>query len=120
MSRIRYLLDEDTPHVIRDGLLRRQPEIEMLAAGDDLAPPLSTPDPEILRWMEREGYLLVTRNRRTMPRHLRDHLRDGGHVPGILIIRPDRPIIQVIDELLLIWEASRLEEYRDKIEYIPL
>ena len=120
MSRIRYLLDEDTPHAIRDGLLLRQPQIEILTVGDDFAPPLSTPDPDILRWLAREGYLLVTRNRRTMPRHLRAHLDRGGHVPGILVIRPARPMIEIINELMLIWEASHVEEYRDKIEYIPL
>jgi len=35
LSRIRYLLDEDTPHAIRDQLLRRKPEMEVLVVGDD-------------------------------------------------------------------------------------
>jgi len=39
MSQIRYLIDEDTPHAIRDGLLLRQPEIEIRVVGGDMAPP---------------------------------------------------------------------------------
>jgi hypothetical protein len=62
MSQIRYLVDEDTPHAIRDGLLRRQPEIEIRVVGGDMAPPLGTPDSDILCWLEREGYILISRN----------------------------------------------------------
>lgn len=87
MSRIRYLLDEDTPHAIRDQLLRREPEMEVLAVGDEMAPAFGTPDPELLQWIEREGYVLVSRNRRTLPQHLQEHLEAGGHIPGIFLLR---------------------------------
>jgi len=38
LTRIRYLLDKDTPHAIRDQLLRRKPEIEILAVGTGKKP----------------------------------------------------------------------------------
>jgi uncharacterized protein (DUF433 family) len=38
LIRIRYLLDEDTPHAIRDQLLTLQPNMEILAVGDERAP----------------------------------------------------------------------------------
>ena len=120
MSQFRFLLDEDTPHAIRDQLLRREPEIEVLAVGDDTAPALGTPDPEILQWIEREGYVLVSRNRRTMPRHLQEHLKAGGHVPGIFLLRRRYSLGQILDDLILIWEAGRPDEYRNRIEYLPL
>ncbi len=120
MSWIRYLLDEDTPHAIRDQLLRRQPEVVVTAVGDDLAPPFGTPDRELLRWIEQEGYVLVSRNRRTMPRHLRGHLEAGGHVPGVFLLRRRYSLGEIIEDLILIWEAGRPEEYRDRVEYLPL
>ncbi len=120
MSRIRYLLDEDTPHTIRDQLLRRQPSIEVLAVGDQVAPIFGTPDPDVLRWIEREGYVLVSRNRRTLSQHLREHLQAGGHVPGIFLLRRRSSLREILEDLILIWEAGRLEEYRDRIEYLPL
>jgi len=120
LKQIRYLLDENVPHAIRDGLLRRRPEVEILAVGSEIAPPLSTPDPEILSWIEREGYILITENRSTMPQHLRDHLEAGRHIPGIFILPRKYTIGGVIEDLLLIWEAAYPDEYQDKITYLPL
>ena len=119
MNQIRYLLDEDTPHAIRDGLLRRQPEIEVRVVGGEMAPPLSTQDPDILRWLESEGYILISRNRSTMPKHLREHLEAGRHIPGIILLRPQSSLGRIIDELELIWGAAYPDEYRDRISYIP-
>lgn len=120
MSRFRYLLDEDTPHAIRDQLLRHAPEMEILAVGDAAAPSLGASDFEILRWVDREGYVLVSRNRRTLPQHLQEYLEAGGHVPGIFLLRRRYTLGQIIEDLILIWEAGDPEEYRDRVEYLPL
>lgn len=120
MQRVRYLLDEDTPHSLRDQLLRRAPEIDILAVGDETGPARGTPDPQLLHRIEREGYILVSRNRRTMPRHLRDHLEAGGHLPGIFLLRRHYSVGQMLEDLLLIGEEGRPKEYRDRIEYLPL
>ncbi|MCP5048623.1 MAG: hypothetical protein GY940_15745 [bacterium] len=74
MSDIRYLLDENMPHAVRDQLLYHEPTIEVLCIGDGIAPSIGTPDPVILEWMEENGYILVTRNRSTMPSHLPSQL----------------------------------------------
>jgi len=118
--RIRYLLDEDTPRAIRDQLLRLRPDMEILAVGDEGAPPFGTPDAELLRWVEKEGCILVSRNRRTMPNHLHHHLEAGRHVPGILLLRPRYSVGEVIEDLHLIWEVAELREYQDQILYLPL
>ena len=94
--------------------------MDILAVGEDTAPALGTPDPGILQWIERERYVLVSRNRRTLPQHLREHLEAGGHVPGIFLLRRRYSLGQIIEDLTLIWEAGRPEEYRDRIEYLPL
>ena len=70
MKQICYLLDENVSHAIRDGLLRRRQEMEILAVGHEIAPPLGTLNQEILNWIEREGYILITEDRSTMPQHL--------------------------------------------------
>jgi len=119
MSWARYLVDEDTPHAIRDQLLRRQPSIEVRVVGDGIAPGLGTPDREILGWIERNGYVLVSRNRRTIPGHLREHLAAGGHVPGVFLLRRGYSLGAVIEDLLLIWEAGSPDEFGDRAEYLP-
>ena len=117
---MRCLLDEDTPHSIRDQLLRRIPDLEVIAVGDEAAPAYGTSDPNILRWIERERYALVSRNRRTMPQHLRQHLEAGGHVPGVLLLRRGYTLREIIDDLRLIWESGDPEEFRDQLVYLPL
>lgn len=119
MSRLSYLLDENVPHAIRDQLVIRQPDIEILVIGDDDAPSLATPDPLILEWLEEHEFVLISRNRRTMPQHLRNHLARGRHIPGIFLIRRRSSMGAVIDDLLLAWDGSDMTEYRDIIQYIP-
>jgi len=120
VKHLRYLVDENTPHAIRDQLLRCQPELEVLAVGDALAPAFGTLDPNLLRWIEQENYVLVSRNRRTLARHLREHLGAGGHVPGIFLLRRRALLGNIIEDLLLIWAAGHPDEYRSRIEYLPL
>jgi hypothetical protein len=117
---IGYLLDENIPHAIRDQLFRRERTIEVLAVGDDTGPPVGTPDAELLQWIEKSGHILVSRNRRTLPQHLREHLGAGHHVPGIFLLRRKYPFSQVIEDLLLIWESGHPEDFLDQLIYLPL
>jgi hypothetical protein len=119
VSYIRYLLDENMSHTIRNQLLLREPEMEILTIGDGIAPALGTLDPIILTWIEQHGYILVSRNRRTIPDHLREHLAAGYHVPGIILLKRRYSLGEVLNDLLLIWHASNPNEYRDRIEYLP-
>lgn len=81
---------------------------------------LGTLEPNILVWLEEEQYLLVTRNRRSMPVHLRDHPAMGRHIPGIITMRPEASLGYVIDDLILIWHLAEPDEYQDQIIHIPL
>lgn len=116
----RYLLDEHVHPDYRRELLRREPGLEVWLIGDPGAPTRGTPDPEILQWCERAGFILVTSNRKSMPRHLTDHLAQGGHVPGILTLNPDMGMGEVIEQLLLIAGAAHADEYQDQIVYLPV
>ena len=116
----RYLIDENTTPALADQLRRQQPELNVASVGDDVAPPKGTLDPEILLWIEAHGFTLITRNRKSMPEHLSDHLEIGHHIPGILTLRPKASLGEIIEDLLLIWELSEDDEYQDQIIHIPL
>ncbi len=96
------------------GLARRNPELLMWRVGDPAGPALDAPDPEILRWCESEGYVLVTNNRHSMPVHLTDHLRAGWHVPGIFIVNDKLTLAELIENLLEVAELSLEGEYLDQ------
>ncbi len=118
-NQIRFLLDEDTSHVIQKGLEYRHPEVEIRVIGGAGVPPLGTKDEEILEFLEREAYILVSSNRSTMPMHLEAHLQKGGHIPGVLLLRPRFSYREIIDTLELILFASVPEDLRDQVVYIP-
>ena len=110
---LRFLLDEHVNRAIQRQLRRLDTQIEVLAVGDAEAPPSGTSDPDILCWIEENGYILVTENRSAMPIHLLNHFTVGRHIPGVFYIRPGVSIGRIIEELYLIWFASQAEEYQD-------
>ena len=114
-----YLLDENVDVAYRDRLMARG-SWSVRVVGGQAAPPKRTTDPDILIWCEGNDFMLVTNNRRTMPRHLADHLAAGRHVPGIVMLDDDLGIGGNIDELLLIAGASRPDEFRDRVIYLPI
>jgi hypothetical protein len=116
----RFLLDEHINRAIQRQLRRLDSRIDVLAIDDPGAPSAGTSDPDLLVWLEEEGYILVTENRSTMPKHLADHYAAGGRIPGILWVRPRVGLGAVIEELYLIWHASTADEYEDRTLFIPL
>ena len=115
-----FLMDEPLARAIQKQSGVLHPGMVVRLIGDEGAPERGTPDPEILIWLERHNYILVTNNRKTMPRHFRAHLAAGRHVPGILCFRRALTIGAILDELELIWGASDAEEYYDCLIYLPL
>lgn len=117
---VKYLLDENVDLIYQTQLQRRNPDLVVWAVGYPGAPRKSTLDPEILCWCEDYNCLLVTNNRKSMPIHLTDHIGQGRHVPGILILNPELSIGQSMDELILITETFLEDEYQDQIVHLPL
>jgi predicted nuclease of predicted toxin-antitoxin system len=117
---IKYLLDENMSSVYREQLLRYQPELTVLMVGTPNTPTRGTKDPDILHWCEQNNFILVTKNRSSMPVHLVEHLAQGYHVPGIFVLRRQAEIGQVIEDLILIAATAEENEYQDQITYIPL
>lgn len=112
----RILVDENITPALTFGLRQRDPAFKVWRVGDPLAPPFGTPDPEILRWCEARDCVPLTSNRHSMPGHLRDHLLEGRHIPGILLIEARMAIGFVLDLLELAAEIVEPEELQDQIE----
>ncbi len=117
---LRYLLDENVKHALVVALRQHDPELVVWVIGEPGTPPLSTPDPAILIWCERHDFVLVTNNRSTMPAHLANHLRDGGHIPDIFVLNPKLSTSETIENLLDAASLALPGEYRDQIRHLPL
>lgn len=116
---VKFLLDENLPRLYRVQLARRLPGLLVWAIGDPGAPQRGTQDPEILMWCGERGFLLVTNNRASMPRHLTEYLAQGLHMPGILTMRRQATVNAVLDDLILVANVARDDEFQDQLIYIP-
>ena len=115
--KVRYQADADLNEDIVTGVQRRAPEIDFQTAAElELA---NLPDPAVLALAAREGRILVTHDRRTMPTHFGRFI-EHHRSPGLIVISQKTDILPAIEDLILIWMASEAEEYVNSIFTIPL
>jgi len=119
--RVRFLLDENLrdPQLL-ESLRAYNAEMDVLRIGDAGALPLSTPDPDILQYLEATMRTLVTNNRKSMPKYIAEHNAQGGHHGGIIWVRPKATVEKLIESLCIAWESSPAEEWLDKTEWLPV
>ena len=117
--KVRFLLDEHISLAIQSGLKQRQPQMDVLCLGDPDAPPLGTPDPDILHYLEIAQHALVTMSRRSMWQHITQHWQAGRDLWGVFWVPRDIRYGALIRQLLLIWETSQAEEWLDQLHDLP-
>lgn len=115
--RIRFQADADLNEDIVTGVIRREPGVDFRTAAD--AELKGVLDDRVLAVAAREGRVLITHDRKTMPAHFAEFIEGGRQSPGVLIVLQRAAVAAVIEELLLIWAASEAEEYADRIYEIP-
>jgi|SRR5271157_1551154 len=120
---IRYVLDENLRGELWNAIITYNAQgahlIDALRVGDPQDLPLKAPDPAILTWAEREARVLITNDKKSMPGHLNDHRKAGGHSPGIFIVRSQSTIPEIVSFLASAAYASDPSEWADLITFIP-
>jgi hypothetical protein len=115
--RVRLLADADLTYSIVAALKRREPGVDFLTAS--AAGLEGLPGSEVLEVAARQGRVLVTHDRRRMPRHFGEFIREKTS-PGVFVISQRHPPAQAAEELLLIWSATEAEEWENRICSLPL
>jgi predicted nuclease of predicted toxin-antitoxin system len=110
--RVRFLADVNLNQHILSGVLRQVPEIDFKTAHEANLHGLA--DAQVLAIAAREGRILVTQDRRTMPKDFGEFI-ETNNSPGVLIIPQKRTVRQAIEALILVWMASEAEEYVNAI-----
>ena len=115
--KVRFQADADLNEDIVSGVVRRESMIDFQTA--DEANLRGLPDQQVLALAAQENRILVTHDRRTMPRHFADFIVNEKS-PGVVIIAQKVSVSAAIEELLLIWSASDAEEWINLIVDLPL
>jgi hypothetical protein len=120
---LRYLLDENVRGALWFALVRHNASTNQPLAiqrvGDPVDLPFSSADPDILRWAEREGFVVVTFDHDTMPHFFGSHVGAGGHLPGMFVIRPRSRVRDLVDWLIEAAHSGDDDQWQDQLVYIP-
>lgn len=120
LGAVRLLFDENVPPRLYLAVQRNCPAAVVRWVGHDEGPTLGTLDPRLLEWCEEQDCVLVTLDQSTMPAHLERHLASGRHSPGVVIVSKVASLQAAIADLMLILGASTPEDWRDRVEHLPL
>lgn len=115
---IRLLADHDFNERILEGMVRREPAIELLRVRDLGLSAAS--DPVILDWAARDERVVLTHDRRTMPGFANQRVAAGEQMPGVFLVDKSLPIGAAVDELLLAIHCFEPDECRQVVKYFPL
>ncbi len=114
--KVRFQADADLNEDIVTGILRREPQVDFRTATAARLRQLS--DLEVLALAARDGRVLVSHDRRTMPPAFAKFLISNVSL-GLLVVSQNTDLLTAIDEILLVWQASEAEEWINQICTIP-
>jgi hypothetical protein len=115
---VKVLFDEDFDGGIQNGIRRRRPDFDLLRAQD--AGLSGQVDPVVLAHAAQHNRIVISHDRRSMPRFAIDRIEAGQSMPGLFIVSRLLARRNVIQELLILIEDSRPEDWNSRIAYLPI
>jgi predicted nuclease of predicted toxin-antitoxin system len=115
---IKLATDENFDGDILRGLLRRQPDLDVVRVQD--VGLTETADEKILAWAAAEERVLLTHDRDTIPNFAYDRVRAGETVPGVFLVSDRMAKGKAIEELFLALQCLAPEECRNLVTYFPM
>ena len=115
--KVRFQADADLNQIIVLAAIRQEPAIDFQTALIAGLPGVA--DPEVLARAAKDGRVLVTHDRKTMPRHFAEFIARETS-PGLLVIPQSLSVAAAVEELILIWSATEAKEWVNRISILPL
>lgn len=115
---IRFLADENFDNDIVRGVRRHYPTIDIVCVQE--VGLRTDRDEAILEWAAENGCILLTHDVRTMTHHARNRVDAGLPMPGVFEVSRLVPKGVVIEEIRIVAECSRDDEWEGQVQYLPL
>ena len=115
---LRLAADENLNNDIIRGLLRRNPDLDIVRIQD--AGLSGADDRRVLDWAAREGRILLTHDVATITKYAYERITQGLLMPGVIEIHRGISTGQVVEDLALLAEYSLPSEWEGRIIYLPL
>ena len=115
---LRLLIDENFPHLILRGVKSRLPELDFVSVHQvDLR---GSDDWVLLKWAAQNDRTMLTRDFKTMPLFVAELMQRGEATAGVILVPQKMAIRRAIEELELVIACHSQEEFRDRIQRLPL
>jgi hypothetical protein len=115
---MKFLADENFDNRIMRGILRRQPDIDIVRVQDlEIA---GADDLTVLAWAAQAGRILLTHDERTIPHYVYERVATGETVAGVVVASNSLAISAVIEDILLIVECSSAADWINQLLRLPL
>jgi hypothetical protein len=115
---LRFVADENFNNNIIRGLLRRQPELDIVRVQD--VGLRGADDPNVLEWAAQEGRVLLTHDVATITQYAYERVEAGLSMPGVFEVSSGVPIGRAIEDILLLAECTLEGELEGQVRYLPL
>jgi hypothetical protein len=101
---MKFLADENFDNTILRGLLRRQPDIDIVRVQDiEIS---GADDPTVLEWAAQENRILLTHDVSTITMYTYERVSEGRLMPGVVEVPSDAAIGRVIEDILILLECT--------------
>ena len=115
---LRLLIDENLDYRILRGLKSRLPALDFVVVRQVGLTGLA--DLALLRWAAQHDRTLLTRDVKTMPDYAAELIQRGEVMAGVIVVPQTMAIGRAIEDLELVIACHSQEEFRDRIDYLPL
>jgi hypothetical protein len=113
-----FITDVNFNGKIARGLLRKEPSLSVVRFQD--VGPQNATDPEVLDRAAKEGRVLLTHDRKTMPNFAYARVAGGEKMPGVIVVNDRMPIGRAIDEILSYVRRDPPADLENLVMYVPV
>lgn len=114
----RFLADENFNNQIVRGVLRQNPNVDIVRVQDvGLS---GADDPNVLAWAAQEGRIMLTHDVATMTSFAYQRIQTGLFMPGLFEVSRRVPVGLAIEDIILIAECSLEGEWEGQVRFLPL
>lgn len=113
---LKFEADENFNNSILRGLMRREPELDIIRIQDvGLS---GKRDPVVLDWAAREDRVLLPHDVSTITRYAYQRVREDKSMPGVFAVGRNVSIGRAIEDILLLSKYSFEGEWEGQVRYL--
>jgi hypothetical protein len=113
-----FLADHNLNDQIVRGVTKNEPSVRFVRAREvGLS---RVPDDRVLDYAAAHSMIVISHDANTMTKHAYARVTEKLPFAGLMIAQDPEPVAIIIDELVLIWNASEAEEWVGRVIFLPL